>query len=133
VFGALLIQVVGGNQINGITPVGNTGLVTEYLSTVAPPVLFTVRTPELLPLDPAVALLPQEDTLSNREIAVSRLKTYLEATAAPGARYTAGVLREAIIDGVIISGATVKLNGSTAGDLEATVLQLPVLGEVSWE
>jgi hypothetical protein len=133
VFGALLIQVIGGSQIGGVTPVGGLALVTEYISAVAPPVLFTVRTPELIPLDPAIALLPLEDTLANRELAISRLKAYLQATAAPGIRYTAGVLREAIIDGVTISGAVVSLFGSTTGEAAATILQLPVLGDVSWE
>ena len=77
--------------------------------------------------------MPAEDTLFNRDLAVGRLKTYLEATAAPGVRYTAGMLREAIIDGVTISGAAVKLSGSTTGEIPATILQLPVLGDVSWE
>ncbi|MDR1507127.1 MAG: baseplate J/gp47 family protein [Treponema sp.] len=133
VFGALLIQVAGGNQLDGITPVGNPALVSEYISTVAPPVLFTVRTPELLPLDPVIALLPVEDFTANRKIVESRLRTYLQATAIPGTQYTAGMLREAIIDGVIISGATVKLNGSATGKITATILQLPVLGELTWE
>jgi hypothetical protein len=107
--------------------------VSEYISAAAPPVLFTVRTPDLIPLDPVIALVPAEDTVSNRETAVNRLKTYLQATAAPGVRYTAGILREALIDGVIISGAAVKLDGSTAGAIETTVLQLPVLGAPAWE
>jgi hypothetical protein len=133
VFGALLIQVISGNQIDGVTQAGSLALVTEYISTVAPPVLFTVRTPELIPLDPAIALLPPEDTLANREIVTGRLKAYLEAAAAPGVRYTAGVLREAVIDGVTISGAAVKLDGSIAGEVQSTILQLPVLGDVTWE
>ena len=133
VFGALLIEVIGGNQIDGVTQAGSLALVTEYISTVAPPVLFTVRTPELIPLDPVIALLPAEDTLFNRDLAVSRFKTYLEATAAPGARYTAGMLREAIIDGVTISGATVKLSGSTVGEVQTTILQLPVSGDITWD
>jgi hypothetical protein len=132
VFGALLIQVIGGSQIDGVTPVGNTALVAEYISTVAPPVLFTVRTPDLIPLDPVVTLLPAEDTVSNRETAMNRMKTYLQATAVPGIRYTAGILRDAIIDGVLISGAEVKLDGSVTGAVPTTVLQLPVLGEPSW-
>jgi uncharacterized phage protein gp47/JayE len=132
-FGALLIQVTGGNQIDGITPVGNLDLVIDYISAVAPPVLFTVRTQDLIPLDPAIALLPGEDSVSNRNTVVSRLKTYLQATAAPGMRYTAGALRDAVIDGVVITSATVKLNGSTAGDVTPTILQLPVLGEPAWD
>jgi uncharacterized phage protein gp47/JayE len=133
VFGALLIQVAGGNQIDGVTPVGNLAPVIDYISAVAPPVLFTVRTPDLLPLNPAVALLPGEDTVSNRETVTGRLKAYLQATAAPGAHYTAGALRDAVIDGVLITAATVKLNGGTAGSVTATLLQLPVLGEPAWE
>jgi uncharacterized phage protein gp47/JayE len=133
IFGALLIQVIGGNQIDGITSVGNLELVTEYISSVAPPVLFTVRTPELIPLSPAISLLPAEDTLANRETVTNRLKTYLQATAVPGTQYTAGILREAIIDGVIISGATVKLNGSTTGEITTTILQLSILGDLTWE
>ncbi|MDR1174851.1 MAG: baseplate J/gp47 family protein [Treponema sp.] len=131
VFGALLIQVIGGNHIDGITPVGGLALVTEYINTVAPPVLFTVRTPALRPLNPAVALVPAEDTLTNREIVTGRLKTYLEATARPGIRYTAGMLRDALIDGVTISGGAVKLSDSTTGEVNTTILQLPVLGDLS--
>lgn len=133
VFGALLIQVIGGNQIDGVSPVGGLALVRDYISTAAPPVLFTVRTPELVPLNPAVALLPAEDTLANREIVSGRLKTYLEAAAAPGVRYTAGALREAAIDGVTISGGSVKLSGSTTGEVQSTILQLPVLGDITWQ
>jgi hypothetical protein len=133
VFGALLIQVIGGNHIDGITPVGNLDIVAEYINTVAPPILFTARTPSLLPLNLTVALLPAEDTLANREIVSSRLNIYLQTAAAPGIRYTAGVFRDALIDGTVISGGTVKLNGSVTGEITTTVLQLPVLGDVTWE
>ena len=133
VFGALLIQVAGGNQIDGIIPVGNLDVVRNYIGTVAPPVIFTVRTPVLIPLNPSVSLLPQEDSLANREIVSARLRTYLQATAAPGIRYTAGNLRDAIIDGIQISGGTVSLGGSTTGDLATTILELPVLGDLTWQ
>ena len=133
IFGALLIQVIGGNQIDGIVPVGNLEVVRNYINTVAPPVLFTVRTPALIPLNPAIALLPSEDSMANREIVTSRLKTYLQATAAPGMRYTAGNLRDAVIDGVQISGGTVSLGGSASGELVATILELPVLGVLAWQ
>ena len=132
VFGALLIQVAGGNQIDGIVPVGNLDAVREYINTVSPPVLFTVRTPALIPLNPVISLLPSEDTLANRDIASNRLKAYLQVTAAPGIRYTAGMLRDALIDGIQISGGTVALNGSASGDVASTVLELPVLGEMTW-
>jgi hypothetical protein len=133
VFGALLIQVIGGNHVDEITQVGNLDMVTNHINTVAPPILFTVRTPDLLPLNPTIALRPTEDTLFTRDLATSRLRTFLEVTDAPGFQYTAGMLREAIIDGVTIRGATVKLNGSTTGEVQPTILQLPVLGEIIWE
>jgi uncharacterized phage protein gp47/JayE len=133
VFGALLIQVTGGNQIDGIIPVGNLEVVRDYISTVAPPVLFTVRTPALVPLNPVISLLPPEDTINNREIVSNRLKTYLQITAKPGIRYTTGNLRDAVIDGVQISGGTVSLGGSTTGELSTSILELPVLGALTWQ
>ncbi|MDR1316534.1 MAG: baseplate J/gp47 family protein [Spirochaetales bacterium] len=133
VFGALLIQCIHGNQFDGVAPVGSLSLVTNYISAVAPPVLFTVRTPEIVSIDPEIALLPGEDTLQNRDTAAARLKTYLQATAAPGGGYTAGNLRDAIIDGVTITAAAVKIDGSAGGRVETTILQYPVVGDITWE
>ncbi|MDR1353660.1 MAG: baseplate J/gp47 family protein [Treponema sp.] len=133
VFGAVLILVTGGNQIDGIVPVGSLALITSYISEVAPPVLFTVRTPALIPLEPAIALLPAENTTSNRTAVTGRLKQYLQTAAAPGMACTAGMLREVIIDGVTISDAAVKLNGSESGQVTTTILELPVLGDITWE
>jgi len=133
VFGALLIQVINGNQLDGIFPVDNIEEVTMYLNEVAPPVIFTVRTPEIIHLNPAVSLLPLEDTQANRELAIKRMQAFLQLVAMPGVQITAGALRSAIIDGVIITEATVKLNGDTTGIVGTTILQYPYLGEVSWE
>jgi uncharacterized phage protein gp47/JayE len=133
IFGALLIQVIGGNHVDGIVPVGNLALITDYISEVAPPVLFTVRTPALMPLSPAVRLLPAENTTSNRAIVTGRLKNYLQTASSPGMTCTAGMLREAVIDGVAISDAVVKLNGSESGYTAATILELPVSGDISWD
>jgi uncharacterized phage protein gp47/JayE len=133
IFGAVLIMVIGGNQIDGITQVSNLALIAEYISEVAPPVLFTVRTPALIPLQPVIRLLPAENTTSNRTITTGRLKNYLQTAAAPGLTCTAGMLREAIIDGVTISDAAVKLGGSESGYVTSTVLELAVLGDISWD
>jgi len=133
VFGALLIQVINGNQLDGIFPVDNIAEVTMYLNEVAPPVIFTVRTPEIIHLNPAVSLQPLEDTQTNREIAIKRMQAFLQLVAMPGVQVTAGALRSAVIDGVIITEATVKLNGDTTGIVGTTILQYPYLGEVSWE
>jgi uncharacterized phage protein gp47/JayE len=133
VFGALMIQVINGNQLNGVFPIDNIAQVTEYINEVAPPVIFTVRTPEILQLNPAVSLLPFEDKQENRAIVVNRMKAYLQLVAMPGVQVTAGALREAIIDGVTITEARVKLNGDTTGIITTTILQYPCLGDVSWE
>jgi uncharacterized phage protein gp47/JayE len=46
VFGALLVQVISGNQTDGVRPVGNLEAVRSYLNENAPPVLFEVGTPD---------------------------------------------------------------------------------------
>jgi uncharacterized phage protein gp47/JayE len=133
VFGALLIQVINGSQTDGVGPVSNLDAVRSYISGIAPPVLFEIRTPQIISLNPAVSLPPAEDTLYNRDLAAQRMKAYLQLMAAPGVTVTSGALRLAVIDGVAITGATVKLDGDAAGSTGTTILQYPVLGELSWE
>jgi uncharacterized phage protein gp47/JayE len=133
IFGAVLIQVINGNQINGISPVSNIDEIRNYINEVAPPVLFEVRTPEIINLNPAVTLPPAEDSHGNRELAVNRIKAYMQILAKPGVSVTAGALRSAIIDGVVITDAAVKLAGDTVGVIKTTVLEYPVLGTVTWE
>ena len=50
VLGALLIQVISSDHFRGISQVGNLSVVTSYIDSVAPPVMYTVRTPELKPI-----------------------------------------------------------------------------------
>jgi uncharacterized phage protein gp47/JayE len=133
VFGALLIQVINGNQFDGVNPVGNLHDVTRYINEHAPPVAFTVRTPQIITFNPVIALLPHEDSQSNRELAINRMRTYLQLTAKPGFCATSGLLRDSVVDGITISDAVVKLEGNPAGTIQTTILQYPVLGEVLWE
>jgi len=127
--GALLIQVIGGNHAEGITQVGNLDVVREYIDTVAPPIVFAVMTPELLTLDPAIHLIPTEDTVANRELVIERLQVYLELTSEPGMSYTAGMLRDAMVDGVVITDAAVTIDAAV---VYSTVLQLFTLGTPTW-
>jgi uncharacterized phage protein gp47/JayE len=132
-FGALLIQVINGNQIDGVSPVSNLNEVRSYINEVAPPILFDVRTPQIINLNPAVLLPVQENTQYNRELASKRLKTYLQLKAIPGQDITAGALRLAIIDGVDITNVIVKLNDDPTGIISITILQYPYIGEIIWE
>jgi uncharacterized phage protein gp47/JayE len=132
VFGALLIQVINGNQINGVFPVHNLEAVRDYISLVSPPVIFDVRTPSLILLNPEISLSPLEDTLENRELVEYRLKLYLQYAAKPGIQVTAGALRIAIIDGVKITDAEVALAGDITGIIHTTILEYPVLGAITW-
>lgn len=127
--GALLIQVIGGNHTEGVTQVGNLDVVREYLDTVAPPIVFTVKTPELLTLNPAIHLVPAEDTVANRELVIQRLQIYLGLTSKPGMSYTAGMLRDAIVDGVVITDASIAIADAV---VNSTVLQLFTLGAPTW-
>ena len=129
VFGSLLVQVIHGNQVDGVEQVHNVAQVQNYIEQLAPPVIFTVRTPELVEVTPSVSLADGEDTVSNRNLAVNRLKVYLNAKAEPGCTITQATLQTVITDGVTITKATLALPG---GEVKTTVLQYPVLGKVTW-
>jgi len=132
IFGALLIQVINGNQTAGVHQVKNLSTVREYISMVSPPVIFDVRTPSLVAVNPEIKLPVLKDTQGTRELAEQSLKVWLQQAAKPGMEVTAGSIRSAIIDGVIITDATVKLNGSTVGIIPTTILEYPVLGTITW-
>lgn len=129
VFGSLLIQCIHGNQIDGIEQVHDLAKIQSYIEQYAPCVIFTVATPELVEIKPSIHLFEGEDTVSNRNLVLQRLKVYLNAKAEPGCTITQATLQSAITDGVTISKAMLSLPG---GEVSTTVLQYPVLGEVSW-
>jgi len=133
VFGAVLVMVVKGNQMDGVHQVDNLAEVQNYISDVSPFITFEVRTPTLVPINPSIALAVHEDSQANRDLAETRIKRFLQLSAKPGTQVTAGSLRLAMIDGVTITDAAVKINGSTAGIASTTILQYPVLGELAWE
>jgi len=133
VFGALLIQVINGNQNDGVYPVSNIDEIKKYINDVAPVVLYDVQTPEIININPSVKLPPAEDNYGNRETAVKRIKSYMQIMAKPGVSVTAGALREAVIDGVTITDAAVKIGGSVIGMVNTTILQYPYIGAVIWE
>jgi uncharacterized phage protein gp47/JayE len=132
IFGALLIQVINGNQQNGVFPVMNLPEVRNYISRVSPPIVFDVRTPVIISINPEIKLSLQEDTQENRQLAETQLKTYLQYIAKPGIQITSGALRIAIIDGVKITNAEVKLAGDIVGSIQTTILEYPVLGNILW-
>ena len=133
VFGAVLVQVLNGNQMSGVHPVENVSEVQNYISSVAPLIMFEVRSPALVSVNPSVTLPSHEDSQVNRDLAETGMKTFLQLSAKPGVQATAGSLRLAIIDGVTITDAVVKINGSIAGIVSTTILQYPVLGVLTWE
>ena len=130
VFGALLIQVISGDHFKGISQVGNLSVVTSYIDSVAPPVMYAVRTPDLKPIRMTITLLASESTSENQGIVRNRINGYLNASARPGVRYTEGSFRDAIVDGVKISFAQVKFEDNATGEFLTTILEYPVLKEV---
>ena len=129
VFGSLLVQVIHGNQIDGVEQVHNLSKVQTYIEQYSPKILFTVKTPELVKITPSIKLYDDEDTVSNRNLALQRLKVYLNAKAEPGCTITQATLQVVITDGVTISKASLSLPG---GEIKTTILQYPVLGDVKW-
>ena len=129
--GALLIQVISGSHIDdSIHQVGNLSVVTSYIDSVAPPVLYTVRTPTLRPINMTITLLAAENSSENQGTVESRIKTYLNASARPGVRYTEGSFRDAIVDGIKISWAKVALTNGSHGEFTTTILEYPIRGTV---
>lgn len=134
VFGSLLIQVISGNHIDStVAQVGNLDVVSSYIETVAPPVLFTVRTPNLIPLNMTITLIATENSLENQGLAQERIKVYLNSSARPGVYYTEGSIKDVVIDGVKISYARIKFPVNQMGRYEFSVLEYPVLGTVQFE
>lgn len=129
VFGAVLIQCINGNQIDGVHQVSNLAAVDAYIESKSVPALYTVKTPELVQIEPTIELLDEEDTSENRATVLGRLKAYLDARARPGSSFTQETLQSVIVDGSAISSATLTLPG---GKVETTALQYPVLGAVTW-
>ena len=127
VFGALLVQVVNGNQTDGIRQVEDLTAITDYISSVAPPILFTVKTPEIVPINPVI--VPDPSNTENLNLAKTRLKEFLDRTAKPGISYNAKELAAEIIDGKLIRNATVKINNDENGIFATTILQYPILEE----
>lgn len=127
--GALLIQVIGGDQIAGVTQVANLAAVRDYISVFAPPVLFTVQTPSLMPLNPTITLLPTEDTAPNRLVVTQCLQAWLQTYGKPEGSITPEQLRASFVDGSTITGGSVVL---PENPFLTTALQYPILGAITW-
>jgi uncharacterized phage protein gp47/JayE len=128
-WGALLIQVIGGNQTDGVTQVTDLDSVTEYIDSLAPPVPFKVRTPELISINPTVTLLSTEDTTTNRAIVKACLQAYLQTYAKPGWSVVPETLRASFVDGSTITGGSIAL---PSNPFTVTSLQYPILGDITW-
>jgi len=133
VLGAVLVQVISGNQRGGVSAVGGLDAVRDHIRAVAPPIIFAVRSPAIIAVNPSAALPAAEDSLANRELAAGRMLAFMQVEARPGARITAGALRLAAIDGVAITDIDVRIGGASDGIAEASILEYPWLGEVAWE
>lgn len=129
VFGSLLITVVGGNAESGFVKVFNTDTVKKYLENFAPPVLFTVRSADIIEIVPTVTLSKKENTVGNRNIIRDALKQYFDTLASPNMTIAESVLQKLINDGVNITNATLTLEKP---NIVLSVLEYPVLGEVIW-
>ena len=129
VFGALLIVVASGSQAKRLVAVANTDKVVQYIKKVAPPVLFEVRSPEFVPLNPTITLKPEEDTAANRATVETRIRNWMHVEVKPGKSITAGHIRGAFVDGVLITSGNVSL---TANPLNTTQVQIAVIGTITW-
>lgn len=93
VLGTVLVLVVSGNRRDGVGAVGGIGAVRDYIRDRAPPVMFAVRSPSIISVNPSATLPAMEDSPANRGLARDRMPAWMRAEARPGARITAGALR----------------------------------------
>ena len=127
--GALLIQVISGNQLEGVRQVSNIKAVKDYLAQVAPLALTEVQTPEIVAVDIMIKLALKEDTVDVRANIVQRLKEYWEMEARPGSQVTESQLRTVVEDGKKVTRAEVMLSSNP---LSFSKFELPTHGEVTW-
>lgn len=128
-FGALLITVLGGNASIGFMEVSNIKHIQNYIEKVAPPVIFTVKSAEIIEINISVDLLPEEDTISNRNKIKETFNLYFEERACPDMHIAAQTFRDLIVDATSLTDATITIEG---GDKYITQLQFPVLGVITW-
>lgn len=134
VFGSLLIQVINGNQTDGLIEISPQAIkeVTQYINAQAPPVLFEVRTPEIKKFGMKIHIIEDDSTEEKHELIKQRLRIYLDAYAYPGCSFTEAILETAFVDGIDISVGKVVLDG---GIISTTVLEYPFFDEalLEWE
>lgn len=129
VFGALLITVIGGNADTGFYKVSNVQRVQEYIESVAPPIIFTVKAADLVYINLTIDLLQKEDTMVNRKRCENILTQYFLEKAKPNMDINSSVLRDLIVDAISITYAKVTIED---GDKYINQLQFPVLGSILW-
>jgi hypothetical protein len=134
VFGALLIQGIKGNQLTGVQQLseGDIGIITEYINQYAPPVIFLVKTPVLVPLNPSISFSSPLDESEAKLLITITLKTYLEETAKPGVEYTAALLEEVFEAVDEITDITILLDIEEGEIFKTTTLEYPIVGEIIW-
>ena len=128
-FGALLITVVGGNATSGFLEVSNINSIQNYIEKLAPPIIFTVKSAEIIKINVSVKLLEADDTISNRNKIKETFASYLEEYGQPDMNIKGQTFRDLIVDATTMSDATVSVDG---GDKYITQLQFPVLGDITW-
>lgn len=129
-FGSLLITVVGGDENNGFSKVSNIQKIQEYIESQAPPVIFTVKSADLIEINFAIGLPNlNENTVKNRNEIESSIKSYFNSKAQPDMHIKGATYRDVIVNGDTITEAELSIVG---GDKYITQLQFPVFGGIEW-
>ena len=91
--------------------VSNIKHIQNYIEKVATPVIFTVKSAEIIEINISVDLLPEEDTISNRNKIKKTFNLYFEERACPDMNITAQTFRDLIVDATSLTDATITIEG----------------------
>lgn len=131
VFGALLITVISKDENGKYSQVKNIDTVTKYIESVAPPIIFTVRTANVIEICPTISLKAEEDSTTNRTLVKQMLENYFESKARPDITIAQATLQAVITDGINITEAALMLPEEKK-EIKINSLEFPALGEIAW-
>ena len=125
-YGTLLIQVLAADY----SQVADLVTVKAYIKSVAPPLLWDVETPEIVPFAMFLHVDDEsEDTAENRAAAEAALALWMSENAKPGLTVSAGLLSTIASSPAGLTYVEITFPGDTP---TFTIREFPVIGDQTW-
>lgn len=108
----------------------NITAIKDHIDKVAPPIIYTVKSAEIVEITPTISLSEKEDTIENRNIITSTLKLFFANAGHPNMIIYEAYLQNLINDGEYVNTARLTLPNN---EIKLTQLEYPVLGVITWQ